>query len=76
MDGGGGGPEFALRSALISAVMKLVRRSMNHDGFETPLGVLLLSKGGGSGMNIPYGGPLVTYGMVLLVQRSHPPPAA
>jgi hypothetical protein len=35
--------------------------------FRTPCGVLLLTKGGGSGMNIPYGGPLVTCGIVLLV---------
>jgi hypothetical protein len=69
MEGGGGGPEWVLRSALRSAARKPAHRSMDHNGFRTPPGVLLLTKGGGSGMNIPFGGPLVTCGIVLLVSE-------
>jgi hypothetical protein len=43
-----------------------VHRSMVYKGFWTPLGVLLLIKGGGSEMDILSGGPLVIGGANLL----------
>jgi hypothetical protein len=43
---GGGGPEWILKSMLRSAARKQACRSMDHNGFRTPPGVLLLTEGG------------------------------
>jgi hypothetical protein len=44
---GGGGPELVLKNVPRSTVRNPARGSTDHDGFQTPLGVLLLIKGGG-----------------------------
>jgi hypothetical protein len=50
---GGGGPESALKYGLRSAASDASCGSRVPDGFRAPPSVLPLTKGGGSGMNIP-----------------------